>query len=102
MLGQKLRELRETKGLMQRQVAETLQVDTAYFSKIESNEKPLNRLHVKKLAGLLGVDEKELMTLWLADKVFDLLQNEPLAEASLLMVRQGLRLKDKTKKVNKS
>jgi transcriptional regulator with XRE-family HTH domain len=47
MLGEKLRELREAKGLVQRQVAADLEVDTAYISKMEHNEKPVSRNHLK-------------------------------------------------------
>ena len=91
MLGQKLKELREAKGLVQRQVAAKLHVDTAYLSKIESNEKPLNRQHLKKLASLFAVEEKDLLTLWLADKVYDMLRHEQLAEASLEMAQREIR-----------
>ena len=76
MLGQKLRELREAKGLVQRQVAAELEVDTAYVSKIESNEKPVSRQHLKKLSVLLGISEDELLTLWLADKLYDIAKEE--------------------------
>lgn len=76
MLGQKLRELREAKGLVQRQVAAELEVDTAYVSKIESNEKPVSRQHLKKLSILLGISEDELLTLWLADKLYDIAKEE--------------------------
>jgi HTH-type transcriptional regulator, competence development regulator len=76
MIGQKLREYRESKGLLQRQVASELQVDTAYISKIESSEKPVSRLHLNKLAKLFGTSENELLTLWLADKVFDVVKDE--------------------------
>ncbi len=79
MLGQKLRELREAKGLVQRQVAAELEVDTAYMSKIEGNEKPVNRNHLKKLSILLDISEEELHTLWLADKVYDLVKGEKIA-----------------------
>ena len=41
MFGQKVKELCEAKGLVQRQVAAELEVDTAYVSKIESDEKKL-------------------------------------------------------------
>ena len=67
MLGERLRELRDAKGLVQRQVAAELEVDTAYISKMESNEKPVSRQHLKKLSVLLGIAEEELLTLWLAD-----------------------------------
>ena len=42
MLGEKLKELRESKGLLQRQVAAELDVDTAYISKMENNDKPVS------------------------------------------------------------
>lgn len=76
MLGEKLKELRESKGLLQRQIAAELEVDTAYISKIESNEKPLSRIHLKKIAPLLGIVEEELLILWLADKLFDMAKDE--------------------------
>jgi transcriptional regulator with XRE-family HTH domain len=79
MLGEKLKELRESKGLLQRQIAAELEVDTAYISKIESNEKPVSRNHLKKLSILLGISNDELLTLWLADKLYDLAKDEDLA-----------------------
>lgn len=45
MLGKKLRELREAKGLVQRQIAAKLEVDIAYISKIENGEKHLIKTH---------------------------------------------------------
>lgn len=79
MLGEKLKELREAKGLVQRQVASELGVDTAYISKMESNEKPLSRIHFKKLSEMLGIDEKELLTIWLAEKLLDVIKDEEVA-----------------------
>ncbi len=76
MLGERLRLLRESKGLLQREVAAELAVDTAYISKMESNEKPVSRTHLKKLAVLLGIEEEELLTLWLADKLYDMAKDE--------------------------
>jgi transcriptional regulator with XRE-family HTH domain len=91
MLGQKLKELREARGFVQRQVAAKLDVDTAYISKIESNEKPLNRQHLKTLAHLFDVAENDLLKFWLADKVYDIIKDEPLAEQSLEMVKREIR-----------
>ena len=90
MLGQKLKELRESKGLVQRQVAAELQVDTAYISKIESNEKPLSRHHLSKLAELFGVTENDLLKFWLADKLYDIVKGEPLAKQSLEIVTREI------------
>ena len=95
MLGQKLRELREAKGLVQRQVAAELEVDTAYVSKIESNEKPVSRQHLKKLSILFGITESELITLWLADKLFDIAIEEDLGFKAIEVAEEELKLKKK-------
>lgn len=76
MLGEKLKELRESKGLVQRQVAAALQVDTAYISKMEHNEKPISHNHLKKFSILYGVPENELLPIWLADKILQLINNK--------------------------
>ncbi len=90
MLGEKLKELRESKGLLQRQIAAELEVDTAYISKIESNEKPLSRIHLKKIAPLLGIVEEELLMLWLADKLFDMAKDEDLALNAIKVAEKEL------------
>jgi transcriptional regulator with XRE-family HTH domain len=97
MLGQKLRELREAKGLVQRQVAAELEVDTAYVSKIETNEKPVSRQHLKKLSVLLGIAEDELLILWLADKVYDVVKDEEVAIKAMHVAEDHV-LKTKNKK----
>jgi transcriptional regulator with XRE-family HTH domain len=79
MLGEKIKELREALGLVQRQVAAELEVDTAYVSKMESSEKPISRHHLKKLSLLLAISEEELLILWLADKLYDILKGEEVA-----------------------
>lgn len=98
MLGEKLRKLRESKGLLQRQVASQLEVDTAYVSKIESNEKPVSRGHLKKLAKLYNITLKDLETLWLADKLFDLAENEPMAIQAMKLAE--LEIMNKSKNSN--
>lgn len=97
MLGEKLKELREAKGLVQRQVAAELEVDTAYVSKMESNEKPVSRHHLKKLSVLLGIAEEELLTLWLADKLYDVAKDERVAIKALEVVHDELVNKSKRK-----
>lgn len=87
MLGEKLRALREAKGLVQRQVAAELEVDTAYISKMENNEKPVSRQYLKKLSVLLGIAEEELQTLWLAEKLYDIIKDEPMANSALKSVQ---------------
>lgn len=87
MLGEKLKELREAKGLVQRQVAAKLKVDTAYISKMENSEKPISRSHLKKLSRLYSIDETDLLTLWLADKVLKIIANQKYAGKALMIVQ---------------
>lgn len=93
MLGEKLRELREAKGLVQRQVAADLQVDTAYISKMEHNEKPVSRNHLKKFSKLYSVAENDLLPIWLADKVLQLVENEKFSVEALEMALNKVKQK---------
>lgn len=92
MLGEKLRALREAKGLVQRQVAAELEVDTAYISKMENNEKPVSRQHLKKLSILLGIAEEELQTLWLAEKLYELAKDEAVGLRAMEAAEEELKM----------
>ena len=46
------------------------------FSRIERGERPIKREQIKVLADVLGTDESELLKLWLADQVSELLKGE--------------------------
>ena len=58
-------------------VAEELQVDSSYISKVENDEMLVSRIHLNKLAKLFGTTESELLNLWLAKKVFDVVKDKP-------------------------
>lgn len=85
MLGSKLKELRESNGYVQRQIAAELEVDTAYISKVENDEKPLSKIHLKKLSKMYKISERELLTIWLTDKIKELVKDEPTAKESILL-----------------
>jgi len=82
-LGDKLRQLREEHQMVQRQVGAIIEVDGAFISKVENNEKPIKRDHLKTLAKLFSIKKRELETLWLADKVRNILNDEPHADEVL-------------------
>ena len=46
------------------------------YSKIERGERKAKRSHIPIMANLLEIDEKELLTIWLADKVLDIVDGE--------------------------
>ena len=76
IFGKKIKELREERGLVQRQLSAALEIDTPMYSKIERGERKAKRSQIPIMARLLEVDEKELLTIWLADKVLDAVEGE--------------------------
>lgn len=89
--GEKIRELREDQGLLQRQLAASLEIDTPMFSKIERGERKAKREQVEQLADLLHVDKPALFSIWLADQILDLIQNEPQAIEAIEIVKKELK-----------
>lgn len=77
--GSKIKELREANGLLQRQVASQLEIDTPMLSKIERGERKAKKEQVVQFAKLYNADKDELLTLWLADQLYDVIQGEPMA-----------------------
>lgn len=76
LLGNKIRSLRDEQGILQRQVAAYLEIDTPMFSKIERGDRRAKRSQVLQLAKFFHVDEKELLILWLADRILDAIEGE--------------------------
>lgn len=74
--GEKLKELRENKGLSQREVGASIGVDAAFISKVEKGEKKVSRSHLPDLSNFLKIENEILETLWLADKLYQLIENE--------------------------
>lgn len=76
LLGNKIKELRIKHEVLQRQLAAYLEIDTPMFCKIERGDRRAKRSQVILLAKYFHIDEKEMLTLWLADKVLDSLDGE--------------------------
>jgi HTH-type transcriptional regulator, competence development regulator len=85
-LGERLKHLRDTKHLMQREVGNVIDVDGAFISKVENNEKPLNRKHLTTLSKFFNVPEDELQILWLADKIRLLIKDDKHGKSALQTV----------------
>ena len=57
-------------------MAAYLEIDTPMFSKIERGDRRAKRSQVPQLAEYFHVDEKELLVLWLADRILDAIEGE--------------------------
>ncbi len=89
-LGQELRKIRESKNILLRQVASYLEIDTAMISKVERGERRLNRQQVIKIAEYYNTKEEKLLTLWVCDKVLDVVENEPFAKKGMQKALKAL------------
>lgn len=90
-LGNRIKELRESQGLLQRQLSAQLEIDTPMFSKIERGERRAKREQVLKIAELLKTDEQELLALWLADQILEITTDEEQALQALKMAEREIK-----------
>ena len=90
-IGQKIKELRESKGMLQRELASKLKVGDGFLSKIERNQKVLKREHLLSISKIFDFAYIELETLWLANKVYDLIKDEDQAIQVLKVAEQEIK-----------
>jgi transcriptional regulator with XRE-family HTH domain len=76
MFTEKIRELREARQMPQRQFAAALEIDTATYCKIEKGERRVRREQIPIIAKLLKTNQKELLILWLAEQVVEVLEKD--------------------------
>lgn len=78
-LGEVIRDLRQAKGLLLRDVATASGIDIAILSKAERGERRFSRDVVLRLARLFETDPKPLLIMMMRDAVLADLENEILA-----------------------
>ncbi len=76
LFAEKIRQLREEKQLLQRQISAALEIDNALYCKIERGDRFAKREQVIALAQLFETDSDLLLSLWLADKLIVTIGNE--------------------------
>lgn len=91
--GNKIRLLREENNLLLRQVAPLLEIDSPQLSKIERGERQAKKEYIPLFAKIFKVTIDELLTLWLADQLFDVIQGEPMANKALKSVSKTIKRK---------
>ncbi len=88
--GKRIKELRESKGLFLREVGAALELDSAFISKVENEERLLPRKHLERLAAFLNVSSEELLVLWTADKIRSIIEDDRTGRRALLIVLKDL------------
>jgi len=79
ILSELIKFKREAKGMLLREVAYKVEVDTALISKIEKGDRKPTREQIEKLALALDIEYNKLLTLWLSEKVFEEVKGEEMA-----------------------
>lgn len=89
-LGYKIRSCRESKGLLLRQVAATIEIDQGLLSKIERCERIATKNQVIALANYFKMDKKELLVLWLGEKIAYEIKDEEFANEALKVAEKTI------------
>ncbi|NEN25722.1 helix-turn-helix transcriptional regulator [Cryomorpha ignava] len=98
--GEILREEREKKGLLLRQVAAMLDIDTAILSKIERSERKATKEQIIKLAEILDLDKDNLLIQYLSEKILNEIKDEELGSKALKVAEQKMKYISKNKSGN--
>ena len=89
-LGKRIKKLRVEKGMVQRQLAAALEVDSPMYSKIERGERKAKREQVIELARIFEIDVDELLILWLAGQIYEIVEDEAVAKEALKYVEKEI------------
>ncbi len=87
-IGEIIREQREIKGLLIRQLAAQLDVDTAILSKIERGERKATRIQICKIADILKLDRDNLLVQYLSENIAYEIFDEEVASEALNVAKQ--------------
>jgi len=68
-VGEIIRSKREEKGMLLRQLAAMVDVDTAILSKIERGERKARREQIEKIASALELDNENLLIEYLSENI---------------------------------
>ena len=89
-LGQKIKELRESSGMFQRELASKLEIGDGFLSKVENNQKTLKREHLLTLSKIFNYPFSELNALWIGTKLYEIVKDEQEGFNALKLAEQQL------------
>lgn len=94
-LGSRLQKLREERLLTRKKMADIVQIDHTLLCRIEKGQRPATKEQVVKLAHFFNVNEQNLLTEWLSDKLAGELQGEPAALKALQLAEEKVKYSKK-------
>jgi len=97
-IGNTLRELREEKGLLLREVGAKLSIDPTILSKIEQDKRMPTKEQVKALGEFYKKQQNEVIIAWLSDKLVYEVKDEELALQAMQVAEEKIKYNSKSKK----
>jgi transcriptional regulator with XRE-family HTH domain len=92
--GDIIKTQRESKGLLLRQVASSLEIDQAIISKFERGERKPTKEQVEKFAEFYELEKNKLITSWLSDQIANtILYEENIGEVLKVAEEKAIYLK---------
>ncbi len=99
--GKYLKELREKRNLLQRELAAAVNMDVAYLSKIETGNRTARKEQVIAFAKALHLKNEDLLKIWTANKITELLKDEQNSSEILKIAEEEIKYsKNKASKKN--
>lgn len=89
-VGEIIRDHREQCGLLLREVALLLEIDTSLLSKIETGDKSPTKEQVCQLAQIFETDEKEMLVAYFSDRLVYEVRDEDFASEALKVAEQKI------------
>lgn len=97
-VGELIRNLRNEKNLLLRELASAISIDSAILSKIERGERKATKEQIEQISSYFNIENDLLKILWLSDKViYDLKDEEPLAHQVLKVSEERINYSPKEK-----
>ena len=76
LFAQRIKIAREEKGLLQKQLASALDIDVPMYCRIERGDRQAKREQVIQLSRIFNIEQDELLSLWIADKINSIIDGE--------------------------
>ena len=94
-----LRELREAKGLLLREIGAELSIDPTILSKIEQGKRMPTKEQINALSNFYEEQKNEVIIAWLSDKLVYEVQDEDLALEAMKVAEEKVKYNVKNKKI---
>ena len=87
-LGRRIKTLRESKGITLADASKSIGCDSGLLSKMERGQRAIPKSTIENLSKFYKVEMEELNTLWLSDRIYSFVKDEPAAKEALALAER--------------